>query len=77
MDTNNEKTAELEPMDSRTYLEEILSGKYAKINVTGWDEVEELNKQKDAPLFLMRIDEWCEYHDKRYFCTTTTDGKLP
>jgi hypothetical protein len=75
MDTNNEKKTELEPMDSRAYLEAVLSGRYPRIPVTGWDEVDA--HESNAPFVLLRIDQYDEYHDKKYFCTTTTDGKLP
>ena len=34
-------------LDNRTTLERILSGRYEKIHVTGWDEVDEIEKQPE------------------------------
>ena len=62
-------------LDNRTNTIDILSGRCKKIYVSGWDEVEEI--EKDEPIRFLRIDEWESYWNNKYFCTTTTDGKLP
>jgi len=62
-------------LDYRTTFERILSGRYEKIHVTGWDEVEEI--QRKEPLLLIRYDQWQTYFDNKYHCTTTKDNKLP
>jgi len=62
-------------LDNRTTLERILSGQYEKISVTGWDEVEEI--QRKEPLLLIRYDQWQTYFGNKYHCTTTKDNKLP
>jgi len=62
-------------LDNRTNLERILSGRYEKIHVTGWDEVDEIEKKE--PLRLIRYDQWQKYFDNKYHCTTTQDKKLP
>ena len=69
-----EKNYEKE-LDNRTHINIILSGKCQKIHVTGWDEVEEI--EKDEPIRFLKIDEWETYWENKYFCTTTRDGKLP
>ncbi|MDC3343776.1 hypothetical protein OAW22_06040 [Pseudomonadales bacterium] len=62
-------------LDYRTTFERILSGRFEKIHVTGWDEVEEI--QRKEPLLLIRYDQWQTYFDNKYHCTTTKDNKLP
>ena len=62
-------------LDYRTTFERILSGRFEKIHVTGWDEVEEI--QRKEPLLLIRYDQWQTYFDNKYNCTTTKDNKLP
>ena len=62
-------------LDYGTDYENILSGRCEKIYVTGWDEVEEI--EKNEPLRFLRIDEWESYWENKYFCTTSWDGKLP
>ena len=62
-------------LDNRTYINNIISGRCEKIYVSGWDEVEEI--EKDEPLRFLRIDEWESYWENKYFCTSTWDGKLP
>jgi len=62
-------------LDYRTTFELILSGRFEKIHVTGWDEVEEI--QRKEPLLLIRYDQWQTYFDNKYHCTTTKDNKLP
>ena len=62
-------------LDYRTTFERILSGRFEKIHVTGWDEVEEI--QRKEPLLLIRYDQWQTYFDNKYHCTTTKDKKLP
>jgi len=65
-------------LDNRTNTIDILSGRCKKIYVSGWDEVNEI--EKDRPLKFYRYDELEkleEYYDNKYFCTTTEDGKLP
>jgi len=62
-------------LDYRTTFERILSGRFEKIHVTGWDEVEEIQRKK--PLLLIRYDQWQTYFDNKYHCTTTKDNKLP
>jgi hypothetical protein len=62
-------------LDYRTTFERILSGRFEKIHVTGWDEVEEI--QRKEPLLLIRSDQWQTYFDNKYHCTTTKDNKLP
>ena len=69
-----EKNYEKE-LDYRTNTVNILSGRCEKIYVTGWDEVEEI--EKDEPIRFLRWDEWEKYYENRYFCTTTRNGKLP
>ncbi len=59
----------------RTNTVNILSGRCEKIYVTGWDEVEEI--EKDEPIRFLKWDEWEKYYENRYFCTTTRNGKLP
>ena len=61
-------------LDYRTTFERILSGRFEKIHVTGWDEVEEI--QRKEPLLLIRYDQWQTYFDNKYHCTTTKDNKL-
>ena len=68
--TNNEKQ-----LDNRASLEQILSGKYEKIHVSGWDEVDQIERQE--PLRIIRYDQWQTYFDNKYHCTTTKDNKLP
>jgi hypothetical protein len=67
---NNEKE-----LDYRTTFEQILSGEYKRIHVTGWDEAMQIEEKE--PLLLLRIDQFQTYWDNKYFCTTTKDGKLP
>jgi hypothetical protein len=62
-------------LDYRTTFERILSGRFEKIHVTGWDEVEEI--QRKEPLLLIRYDQWQTYFENKYHCTTTKDNKLP
>jgi len=62
-------------LDYRTTFERILSGRFEKIHVTGWDDVEEI--QRKEPLLLIRYDQWQTYFDNKYHCTTTKDNKLP
>ena len=52
-------------LDYRTTFERILSGRFEKIHVTGWDEVEEI--QRKEPLLLIRYDQW-----QRTSTTSTT-----
>ena len=59
----------------RTNTINIISGRCEKIHVTGWDEVEEI--EKDEPIRFLKWDEWEKYYENRYFCTTTRNGKLP
>ena len=40
-------------LDYRTTFERILSGRYEKIHVTGWDEVDEIEKKNPFALFDM------------------------
>jgi hypothetical protein len=68
--TNNEKQ-----LDNRTYLEQILSGKYEKIHVSGWDEAEAIEEKE--PFRLVRYDQWQTYFNNKYHCTTTQDNRLP
>jgi len=62
-------------LDNRTNIINILSGRCEKIHVSGWDEVEEI--EKDEPIRFLTIDEWEIYWENKYFCTTTSNGKLP
>ena len=62
-------------LDYRNTFEQILSGRFEKIHVTGWDEVEEI--QRKEPLLLIRYDQWQTYFENKYHCTTTKDNKLP
>ena len=62
-------------LDNRTNIINILSGKCEKIHVSGWDEVEEI--EKDEPIRFLTIDEWEIYWENKYFCITTSNGKLP
>ncbi len=62
-------------LDYRTNTINIISGRCEKIHVTGWDEVEEI--EKDEPIRFLKWDEWEKYYENRYFCTTTRNGKLP
>ena len=62
-------------LDNRTNIINILSGRCEKIHVSGWDEVEEI--EKDEPIRFLTIDEWEIYWENKYFCITTSNGKLP
>jgi hypothetical protein len=65
-------------LDYGTDYENIISGRCEKIHVSGWDEVNEI--EKDRPFKFYRYDELEkleEYYDNKYFCTTTEDGQLP
>ena len=75
MNTNSTEETEDKKLDTRTDLEDILSGRWTPIHVTGWDEAMELEAKE--PLILLRIEDFQKYWDNKYFCTTTTDGLLP
>jgi hypothetical protein len=62
-------------LDNRTNTINILSGRCKRIHVSGWDEVEEI--EKDEPIRFLKIEEWESYWNNKYFCTTTANGKLP
>ena len=65
-------------LDNEPTKEQILQSKCRRIHVTGWDEVNEIEKER--PLKFYRYDELEkleEYYDNKYFCTTTEDGQLP
>ena len=67
--TNNEKQ-----LDNRAYLEAVLSGRYPRIPVTGWDEVDA--HESNAPFVLLRIDQYDEYHDKNTFAPPRLMGSF-
>ena len=67
-----------EELDNSTPFEDDIQSGCKKIYVSGWDEVNEI--EKDRPFKFYRFDELEkleEYYDNKYFCTTTEDGKLP
>jgi hypothetical protein len=75
---NTNLTRKQNELDNETSLKDILRGECQRIHVTGWDEVNEIEKER--PLKFYRYDELEkleEYYDNKYFCTTTEDGQLP
>ena len=75
---NTNLTRKQNELDNSPPLENILQGRCRRIHVTGWDEVNEIEKER--PLKFYRYDELEEleeYYDNKYFCTTTEDGQLP
>lgn len=64
-----------EKLDNRTPNHRHIPSGCKRIYVSGWKEVEEI--EKNEPIKFLKWDEWEEYYESKYFCTSTKTGKLP
>ena len=69
------KGLKYEQLDNRTPTNKFIQSGCQKIQVSGWNEVEEI--EKNEPIKFLKWDEWEEYYESKYFCTSTKTGKLP